>query len=210
MKPFSGYSWLGLWPLSCRCFCHHATEPALTDSLTSAQRILDLGRSRSSVLAWRIPGTGEPDGLPSMGSQSQTRLKQLNSSSPLMLFFFFFISNVWLYSVLRFPACISWLRSCRCCWSATLHCLFILRSRLKEQPLHGVCCPHGRGKRAGGSSRCFLEFLLWKYILSLPLTFHWPEKAYDQLDNGAKQYIPYPTKRPRNSLANFLEKGVNC
>ena len=24
----------------------------------------------SSVLAWRIPGTGEPDGLSSMGSQS--------------------------------------------------------------------------------------------------------------------------------------------
>ena len=29
----------------------------------------------SSVLAWRIPGTGEPCGLPSMGSQSWTRLK---------------------------------------------------------------------------------------------------------------------------------------
>ena len=29
----------------------------------------------SSVLAWRIPGTGEPGGLPSLGSQSQTRLK---------------------------------------------------------------------------------------------------------------------------------------
>ena len=28
----------------------------------------------SSVLAWRIPGTGEPGGLPSMGSQSWTRL----------------------------------------------------------------------------------------------------------------------------------------
>ena len=28
----------------------------------------------SSVLAWRIPGTGEPGGLPSMGSHSQTRL----------------------------------------------------------------------------------------------------------------------------------------
>ena len=28
-----------------------------------------------SVLAWRIPGTGEPGELPSMGSQSQTRLK---------------------------------------------------------------------------------------------------------------------------------------
>ena len=35
----------------------------------------------SGVLAWRIPGTGEPGGLPSMGSQSQTRLKRLSSSS---------------------------------------------------------------------------------------------------------------------------------
>ena len=34
-----------------------------------------------SVLAWRIPGTGEPGGLPSMGSQSQKRLKWLSSSS---------------------------------------------------------------------------------------------------------------------------------
>ena len=37
--------------------------------------------THSSVLAWRIPGTGETGGLPSMGSQSQTRLKQLSSSS---------------------------------------------------------------------------------------------------------------------------------
>ena len=37
--------------------------------------------THSSVLAWRNPGTGEPGGLPSMGSQSQTRLKQLSSSS---------------------------------------------------------------------------------------------------------------------------------
>ena len=39
--------------------------------------------THSSVLAWRIPGTGEPGGLPSMGSQSRTRLKRLtrNSSS---------------------------------------------------------------------------------------------------------------------------------
>ena len=34
-----------------------------------------------SVLAWRIPGTGEPGGLPSVGLHSQTRLKQLSSSS---------------------------------------------------------------------------------------------------------------------------------
>ena len=37
----------------------------------------------SSVLAWRIPGTGEPGGLPDVYvvAQSQTRLKQLSSSS---------------------------------------------------------------------------------------------------------------------------------
>ena len=37
--------------------------------------------THSSVLAWNIPGTVEPGGLPSMGSQSRTRLKQLSSSS---------------------------------------------------------------------------------------------------------------------------------
>ena len=38
--------------------------------------------TRSSVLAWRIPGMGKPGGLPSMGvSQSRTRLKRLSSSS---------------------------------------------------------------------------------------------------------------------------------
>ena len=36
--------------------------------------------THSSVLAWRIPGTGEPGGLLSMGSQSRTRLKWLSSS----------------------------------------------------------------------------------------------------------------------------------
>ena len=35
----------------------------------------------SSVLAWRIPEMGEPVGLPSVGSHSQTRLKRLSSSS---------------------------------------------------------------------------------------------------------------------------------
>ena len=37
--------------------------------------------THSSVLAWRIPGTGEPGGLLSVGWQSQTRLKWLSSSS---------------------------------------------------------------------------------------------------------------------------------
>ena len=35
----------------------------------------------SSVLVWRIPGTGEPGGLPSTGSQSRIQLKRLSSSS---------------------------------------------------------------------------------------------------------------------------------
>ena len=43
--------------------------------------------THSSVLAWRIPGTGEPGGLPSMGSQSRPQLKRLssNSSSNLLI-----------------------------------------------------------------------------------------------------------------------------
>ena len=43
--------------------------------------------TQSSVLAWRIPGTGEPGGL-----LSRTRLKQL-SSSKLFFFFFFYSSH---------------------------------------------------------------------------------------------------------------------
>ena len=33
--------------------------------------------THSRFLAWRIPGTGEPGGLPSMGSQIRTQLTQL-------------------------------------------------------------------------------------------------------------------------------------
>ena len=42
--------------------------------------------THSSVLAWRIPRTVEPGVLPSMGSHSRTRLKQLSSSSSSVLF----------------------------------------------------------------------------------------------------------------------------
>ena len=44
--------------------------------------------THSSILAWRIPGMGEPDGLLSMGvTQSQTRLKRLGSSSTNQVIF---------------------------------------------------------------------------------------------------------------------------
>ena len=39
--------------------------------------------THSSVLAWRIPGSAEPGGLPSMGSHSRTRLKLLSTSSSI-------------------------------------------------------------------------------------------------------------------------------
>ena len=40
--------------------------------------------THSSVLAWRIPGTGEPGGLLSIGvAQSRTRLNRLSSSSSM-------------------------------------------------------------------------------------------------------------------------------
>ena len=38
----------------------------------------------SSVLAWRIPWTEEPDGLQSREFQSQTRLKQLSIRAPAL------------------------------------------------------------------------------------------------------------------------------
>ena len=51
-------------------FPHHCNSSALYYAWT-----------HSTVLAWRIPGTEEPGGLPSMGSHSQTRLTWLSSSS---------------------------------------------------------------------------------------------------------------------------------
>ena len=49
--------------------------------------------TQSSVLARRIPGTGEPGGLLSMGSQSQTRLKRLSSSSSVYMLSHSAVSN---------------------------------------------------------------------------------------------------------------------
>ena len=43
-------------------------------SMISVLRLEKEMATHSSVLAWRIPGTGEPGGLPSLGSQSRTRL----------------------------------------------------------------------------------------------------------------------------------------
>ena len=43
--------------------------------------------THSSILAWRIPGTGEPGGAAICGvAQSQTRLKWLSSSRMVLVF----------------------------------------------------------------------------------------------------------------------------
>ena len=53
--------------------------------------------THSSVLAWRIPGTEEPSGLPSMGSQSRTRLKRCTSS--LLLTSIRFADDSWIFVI---------------------------------------------------------------------------------------------------------------
>ena len=55
-------------------------SPNSTPILRVSGRLLEKAMApHSSTLAWRIPGTGEPGGLLSLGSHSQTWLKWLNS-----------------------------------------------------------------------------------------------------------------------------------
>ena len=49
--------------------------------------------THSSVLAWRIPGTGEPGGLPSMGLHSRTRLKRLSGSSSIRMYVYILVHS---------------------------------------------------------------------------------------------------------------------
>ena len=51
----------------------------------------------SSVFAWRIPGTGEPDAVYGV-AQSRTRLKRLSSSSSKPSFFWFLLHGISLFS----------------------------------------------------------------------------------------------------------------
>ena len=60
--------------------------------------------SHSSVLAWRIPGTRAPGGLPSMGSQSRTRLKWLRRRRNVRLTKFFLRAT---YHAVAVTGCLS-------------------------------------------------------------------------------------------------------
>ena len=64
--------------------------PANAGDTRDSGSILGSGRSldkematHASVLAWRIPWTEEPGGLQSIGSQSQTGLKQLSTHADI-------------------------------------------------------------------------------------------------------------------------------
>ena len=61
--------------------------------------------THSSVLAWRIPGTGEPGGLLSMGvTQSRTQLKWLSSNVFLLGFILYgILCASWTWVAISFP-----------------------------------------------------------------------------------------------------------
>ena len=60
------------------CCPYGRTESDTTECARALEKEM---AAHSSILVWRIPGTEEPGGRLSMGSQSWTRLKQLSSSS---------------------------------------------------------------------------------------------------------------------------------
>ena len=49
--------------------------------------------THSSILAWRMPWKKEPGGLQSIGSQSWTQLKQLNTHKEHLQAYFFITSK---------------------------------------------------------------------------------------------------------------------
>ena len=70
-----------LWDLMSWAVPHTIRTPGTWGGMGKGSRREEMA-THSSVVAWRIPGTGEPGGLPSMGvTQSRTQLTQLSSSS---------------------------------------------------------------------------------------------------------------------------------
>ena len=61
--------------------------------------------THSSVLAWRIPGMGEPGGLPSMGSHRVGHRRDLAGAAVYYVLFFRFFFHIGHYSVLSRVPC---------------------------------------------------------------------------------------------------------
>ena len=84
--------------------------------------------SHSSILAWRIPWTEEPGGLPSMGSHSQAQLKRLSSSSSKLLI------NELLYQIILWN--VSQAESSVLFQTITRHQKYIIRFRYRYIVFH--------------------------------------------------------------------------
>ena len=83
LLPGKSHGWKSL--VGCSPWGHYSRTRLSDFTFTFPFHALEKAMAtHSSALAWRIPGTAEPGGLPSMGSQSQTRLKQLSSSICLL------------------------------------------------------------------------------------------------------------------------------
>ena len=80
--------------------------------------------THSSTLAWRIPGTGEPGGLPSMGSH-RVRHDRSNLAAAAVSGF----SRVWLFATL---------------WTVA-HQAFLFMGILQARILEWVAMPSSRG-----------------------------------------------------------------
>ena len=84
---------IALFSLSIFSHCKWIKRPIYWRTLNIKERynweqlVHSLMAAHSSVLAWRIPGMGDPGGLASMGSQSWTQLKWLSSSSSSSRYF---------------------------------------------------------------------------------------------------------------------------
>ena len=121
--------------------------------------------THSSILAWRIPGTGETGGLPSVGvAQSWTRLKQLSSSSSSMIqeltkiqLSGSLVVMVWVC----FPAAVR----CRWCWAWRLQDVFghVTVSYRRQKELWAQL-----GHWGGWTS---LSFCMWFQVFSPPHGF---------------------------------------
>ena len=84
--------------------------------------------THSSIIAWRIPWTEEPGGLPSMGSHSQAQLKRLSSSSSKLLI------NELLYQIILWN--VSQAESSVLFQTITRHQKYIIRFRYRYIVFH--------------------------------------------------------------------------
>ena len=82
--------------------------------------------THSSVLAWRIPGTEEPDGLPSMGSH-RVGHDWSDLAAAAAAFFFFFLSapQTRKFQMFDLQICLSFILPAQiCCWLPVVSFLF--------------------------------------------------------------------------------------